>query len=290
MNNKEQFLDAVRTLIVAQSPFEYLLASKVGNLIHRILGKGIWFRYGYSSLKEVLSDLEQSGIVRTGCTENKVFAIWPGPNINRTPIPASEPITQYRDRGARLRWEVWQAFISEKEPGRHCIHLGNGEVRMNLARLPSPEEEWKEIVPIKRSEQIGWAREFIDETILREDPRTIVTLESDTWYVDFPNALRSRKPKYASQWNRIRSQKVVEHVHKWCLDNDVPDRWLFESAPEEVGQGVQARDLNEMQKRSLILNTLGKMSTEDLLQLRVPLRYVLDPMDSEISPSSDAPH
>lgn len=288
MDEKSKFLESVRTLIHFQPQTEEgVLGSKLGILINRSLGHQIWRRLGYSSLKEVLADLERLETVRTGLTRSGVFTVWPGSKIANSIQELEEGNSTNLEISPRLRREVWEAFIAEADLGLRCMHIITGEIRVNLKSVPTPEPEWKSIEPIDRETQVKWGREFLDNSNLRGNSEALSALESDTWYVDFPNSIRVKIPRLLGQWNWIRTQRTIEYAKKWTEDEGISLPLLFESFPNHVSP-KGAKDIGKGgQERDQVLNLLNEMSTEDLLELRIPVRCLLARDPSALPLSQD---
>ncbi len=277
--DKIQFLESVRALITAQPEGTPLLVASLGNLIRKSLGAGAWASFGYPSLKSVLQDLESNGIVKTEYVgENPVYAVSRGPNPYGliAPAPPSIPHRPFTVE-RRLVKDVWQAFISENEPGLRCMNVLTGEVRMNQSTLPTPTNEWREIDPIPRGVQIQWAREVLKDAMPPVDVTTRATLDSTAWYIDFPNALRNQRPSLWSKWNWTRTQMVIEHIEKWCESTGVPSTLIFEK-PEGTSEPVllESHSPSDERRKQLIIEMLARLSLDDLLSLRIPMRYVID--------------
>lgn len=304
--NREQFLQSLLGLITANSSERGFLVSKLGVMLRRMYGCAPWYTMGFQSLKEALKELEMRGVVRTGSDEKNGFAIWLSSTSQNTPSMATSAEHRVDIPYRKLRREVWHAFVSEMPPGMRFMHASAGTIIVGQTVPPGPIKEWKQIQAIPRQLQHQWAREFLQEKHLGDDLTFLGALTAERWYLDFSYALRTRSPSLCSAWNWFRTQRTLDEVGKWRSENDIPEELAFETAgfpaQAEAGeaQGAQVWALSVADPesrlsesgseqtgdlRARILQAIARMPTAELLELRLPVKYMLD-----LLPAATAPH
>jgi hypothetical protein len=200
-----------------------------------------------------------------------------GSDMLLAPASAADTLSAYARPLPRLRRDFWRAFIEFPVP--------------NTARIYDPVEDkiFYEIVPttrdgtviepISRSDQIAWRRNFSEEQPENVRGLLLASLEGSGTAIfnDFARRLREN-PSVMRAWNHYLQKQITDHVAAWATVNNVPeDRWCggisrndgsgstanLESRPQTMGQ------------RSELYNFLDNIPIEDLLQLRVPLEWML---------------
>jgi hypothetical protein len=79
-------------------------------------------------------------------------------------------------------------------------------------------------------------------------------------------------------WNRYLQKQVTDKVAEWAVTNDVSeDRWCSGTSRGEEGTSKESMPLksHSIGQRAELYNFLDSVPLEDLLQLRVPLDWVL---------------
>ncbi|MEE8452967.1 MAG: hypothetical protein V3R99_13660, partial [Thermoguttaceae bacterium] len=99
----------------------------------------------------------------------------------------------------------------------------------------------------------------------------------ERWYVDFPKQLAIMSPRLAVEWKRERSTRVINYVKNWCNQNDVDQEIVFEKfvpakQPLASRYAESARNIGPANDtlREVLLEAIGRMSTDDLLRLSIP--------------------
>ncbi len=271
---REDYLAAVFKLIQADArSVAGLKASTLGILILREL-PGHWKTYGFWSLKELLQELERRSLVRLASDTQNALAVWPKEVAvaapDRPPFKAWIP----------MRKDVWTAFVSALPLGRRFIERTSGAVRMSLYDTPQPPNQWVEIRRIGDEAQKAWAREFLDSVGAGSNGELREALGDASWYVKFPQTLRQTNLEWHYQWNRTRSERVFDHVQRWCTESSIDQTLVLQTPPRPTALlGAIAPPLSSNEgARKQVLDALTRMPTEELLNLSIPAKYwALDP-------------
>jgi hypothetical protein len=267
-----EYVDAVFQIISSNERPHGLKASTLGQLIRRGLPNESWSTFGFRSLKSLLLHLEQQSLIRTGDDDTGAFAVW----VSKTTSVATPPQTQ---KYSPLRKDVWLAFVASQPHGKRFVDRTSGTVRMGLQDSPHPAEQWTEIVPIPETEQKDWARHFV-ATHCASQTKLLSTLTGPTWFTQFANELRASSPELSRLWNRVRSEKVSSHVKSWCEKHKIEPEIAFaqraDVTPQAAHSGPIAGSIEP--RRAILLAAISKMSTDELVQLSIPARYLLREM------------
>ena len=277
--DKQGFLSVVADLIVSNYPEDEqrgLRASEVGLLVRHALPETNWSEFGLPKLKDILVELERQGRIRTGVDAKFAYTVWLGEEKvrERSDRPLLPPQSNLR-RFRSLRKAIWTAFVADRPHGRRFLNRIDGTVRMGLLEVPSPASEWVGINPVPQDTQRSWAREFLAQCQLSEHNELLATLETDLWYRDFVQKLRELRQDDAGLWLRLRSERIIEHVHEWIEKNGVPQDHVFE-AQEAPKRSVHVRGIGKYPDlREGLIAAVESLTTDELLQLRIPARKLL---------------
>jgi hypothetical protein len=228
--------------------------------------------YGFFKFKEVLQELEKRGLIKTGTDSKGAYAIWL-PGSSAVTEPTQLPQSWEKFRG--LYSKVWFAFVSAIPAGRRFFNRRTGEVQLGASQQLEPADEWVEITALDSESERAKARQFVSEK-MPGDAEILAAVESPRWYVGFPRLLRQRNLQLAAEWNRGRSNRVIEVARGWCERNRVDQELVFQrdyfkartSAPSTSHAGGH-------QLKSLLLSALSSLTTEELLRLPIPARQLI---------------
>jgi hypothetical protein len=171
-----------------------------------------------------------------------------------------------------------------------------GEVWLLPQLPPGDQDQWVGIDVIPQEEQRRWAMDYLREIGREEDGELHEIIGTPEWFRTFTAAIRSRAPHALSGWNRLRSQRVQMHVEAWAERSEVPQGIIFE--PRRSARPVSVyRGSVEMQNRSIghngdelreaLLGAIGQMTTQELMAIPVPARYLVRALRPELVPEKD---
>ena len=279
--DKSAYIDFVYGVIQSQSPSrEQVTAAKLGLELRRALDGPSWMVHGFSTLKDLLREMEHSGLLQIVKTDSGALAVQ---IEDRKRLQSGDSSSVGTDRPifkARLRQEIWSAFVIDEPEGKRFLNIATGEVRMGLRESPVPVDDWLQVIPISGDAQRAWAEVFLREHDLSSNLPIVNSLTPNDWYRSFPQALREHSPMLASEWNRRRSRLVVDEVRRWCAENDLSPEIAFERrirrerlkrSPATGGRSVV---WDEESMRSIVLEALADTPSDWLLNLSIPSRYI----------------
>jgi hypothetical protein len=201
----------------------------------------------------------------------------PGSDMLLAPKAAEELLSAYTRPLPKLRRDFWRAFIEFSVPQTVRLYDPQ-EDKVVYENLPTLRKGIP-IDPIPRQTQIEWRRAFADDQSEETRGLLLEPLSSSGNYVfnEFARRLREN-PALMKAWNRYLQKKITDHVMAWAQENNVPeDRWSGGMLRSHDGSTKSASPENAhpVGQRSELYNFFDNLPLEDLLQLRVPLEWVL---------------
>jgi hypothetical protein len=231
-----------------------------------------WEAHGFERLSAALAQLQQDKLVETFRSEKGAL------RVRATPLGAAQsPTTGERFRP--LRPPVWFAFAAAMQPEqRRLLNRRSGMVWSDAAAPPGPELDWVTVIPVGEGDQRGWAEQFVQRSDIAEKETLAEAIRETDWFRRFPVELEKRGPLLVRAWSHLRSNRIIDHVRAWARQNNVPEEVLF--GAERTSQGRQGR-LKSTPKgvgelREALLNAIARMGTDDLLDLPIPPRFVIE--------------
>jgi hypothetical protein len=255
----------------------------LGNVLRRD-GRD-WTAHGFERLSVALANLQAEGAVEISKSEKGALrvAVRPGATVDATipvRLPASvAPPATAPGRFRPLRPPVWFAFASAIPPGQQRqVNRRTGVVWSDGQQPPGSELDWVPVVPVPEDEQRRWANEFLTRPDVGDDKAALEdALQTPDWYRRFPLELEKRDPVLLRAWSHIRSTRIIDHVVAWANKNNVDEQLLFAAPRSVLARSVAQggpRDAREL--RQSLLSAIEKMGTPELLDLPIPVRYVLE--------------
>ncbi len=282
---REEFLGAVLQLITENHGDEGLFAAHLGSLVRRAYEGFDWKALGFRNLSAILDVLENGRLVRRETNEKGALRVWSteeGAKASGSSISWVESPTQ----GVRLRKDIWSAFVLEVPLGLRYFDKESQSVVMGLSRALQKPPSWVEIPPIARQTQQEWAHEILAESDLSSDTELLQALAEERWFIKFTEALRIRAHHLWLSWNRKRTCGVVAHVRKWAKDNTISFESLVDVSKRRAEKTSRFLTADDRQLRRTLMAIIERMTTSELLDIRVPLRYAIDVAGARGSPIS----
>lgn len=180
-----------------------------------------------------------------------------------------EPREETRER---IRGDLWRAFVAFRKSGeRRYFDPAKDQVLTVLENTAQPT--LPEIVPFTKEEQSNWRREFAEKiepgNPLKE--KLLASLRTPSPLHEFSSCLRL-EPATQDSWYRFLSQKVRAGVEDWAKKNSL--------GPELRLEHATSVDSSENERRKLY-SVLDKIPVDLLLDLTVPLRWLVQAKDQE---------
>ena len=193
-------------------------------------------------------------------------------------MTATELLAAYASPLPRLRRDFWRAFI--EFPVQNTVRLYDPAEDKVLHEDAGTQRQGIVINPVPRETQLQWRRTFSEEQpeAIRNDLLAALDGVGAAVFNEFSRRLREN-PSVMRAWNRYLQKQITDHVAMWAATNDIPEeRWLALSRGIQffraAGEAAVARPQN-ISQRAELYNFFDQLPIEDLLQLRVPLEWVL---------------
>jgi hypothetical protein len=136
------------------------------------------------------------------------------------------------------------------------------------------------IEPIPRETQLQWRKTFSEEQSENLRPALLAALDGigSSPFNEFARRLRENPPVMRA-WNRFVQKLITDHVSAWSHANNVPEEcWSAGKQTSFTGSGGTDGSASKVQnigQRAELYNLFDSVPLEDLLELRVPLGWVL---------------
>jgi len=200
-----------------------------------------------------------------------------GSDMLLAPSSAPETLSAYAHPLPRLRRDFWRAFIEFPVP--NTVRLYDPVEDKIVYAEANTERKGVVIEPISRETQIEWRKQFAEEQ--PEDVKTallsVLNGTGSALFNDFARCLRENPPVMQA-WNRYLQKLITDHVAAWAVAQNIPsERWNAGSGRTRVGGQTSelVSSTPNISQRAELYNFFDDLPIEELLQLRVPLEWVL---------------
>ena len=200
-----------------------------------------------------------------------------GSDMLLAPSTAGDLLLAYARPLPRLRRDFWRAFIEFPIADTKRLY-DKEEDKILVEQLPTTRKGIV-IEPVLRETQIAWRKGFAEEQPDSVKGSLLESLQGagSAVFNEFARRLREN-PSVMQAWNRFLQKQITDHVGAWATANGVSeDRWCSGTSRADDGAVKEAMPTktHSIGQRAELYNFLDQVSIEDLLQLRVPLEWVL---------------
>ena len=201
-----------------------------------------------------------------------------GSDILLAPVTAPELLAAYATPLPRLRRDFWRAFV--EFPVENAVRLYEPAEDKILHEPKGTQRQGVPIDPVPRETQLQWRRTFSEEQpeTIKDSLLAALNGAGTAVFNEFARRLREN-PSVTRAWNRYLQKQITDYAAGWATAHGIPEeRWLapargmqfFRSEGEAAGGKPQ-----NISQRAELYNFFDQLPIEDLLQLRVPLEWVL---------------
>ncbi|MGP0075755.1 MAG: OST-HTH/LOTUS domain-containing protein [Bryobacteraceae bacterium] len=198
-----------------------------------------------------------------------------GSDILLAPGTAGELLAAYASPLPRLRRDFWRAFIEFPVP--NVIRLYDPDEDKVLHVESGTQRPGIQIEPAGRDEQVEWRRTFAEEQPepIKDHLLASLSTPGTAMFNEFARRLREH-PSVMRAWNRYLQKQITDRVATWAAKHGVADeRWIASVRFTQLdGEIVPAKPQN-ISQRAELYNFFDQLPVDDLLELRVPLDWVL---------------
>jgi hypothetical protein len=201
-----------------------------------------------------------------------------GSDFLLAPVTAPELLAAYATPLPRLRRDFWRAFV--EFPVENAVRLYDPAEDRILYEPTGTQRQGVLIDPVPRETQLQWRKIFSEEQpeTIKESLLAALNGSGTTVFNEFARRLREN-PSVARAWNRYLQKQITDYVAGWAMAHGIPEeRWLAPGRGIQFfrseGEAAVAKSQN-ISQRAELYNFFDQLPIEDLLQLRVPLEWVL---------------
>ena len=201
-----------------------------------------------------------------------------GSDILLAPVTATELLAAYAGPLRSIRRDFWRAFIEFPIEGSVRLYDTNEDKILYVEKASL--RQGVEVEPISRETQIKWRKTFAEEQLGSVKDYLLAALDrpANAIFNEFSRRLREN-PSVMRAWNHYLQKQITDRVASWATKHDIPEeRWMAPSRGTPLfrshGEAAKAQPQN-ISQRGELYNFLDQLPIEDLLQLRVPLEWVL---------------
>jgi hypothetical protein len=259
--------------------------------------------YGYETFRGFLLEAEKTGwvIVRLPAYGSGRDAEITLPEDEQPPH-SSTPLTR------SIRPDIWSSFfdyrpditrVYDKKFHRAAkfptspAPLEPRETTELRARFENTPEEFLTIHPVQIDEQLEWMKEFAREVDGPERGQLDESLGKERPLASFTSLVRSHA-SLLDRWNQFRLDKVTCRVKEWMQENNLAFD-LHESAvagsqtksrtqntisrptnKRTTQSSIKESEINTDRVRAQVRRAIERMPLSELLQLRIPVEYMLE--------------
>ncbi len=203
--------------------------------------------------------------------------IRPGSDMLLVPSSATDTLSAYSVPLPRIRRDFWRAFIAF--PVANTVRIYEPDEDKVFYESASTSRKGVVIDPVSREEHVAWRKTFSEEQPepTRSDLLTSIGHSGPSVFTEFARRLREN-PVIMHAWNRFLQKKITDRVSEWGKTNGVAeDRWCggISNISEVSAMDRRTFTVQNLGQRAELYNFLDNLPIDDLLQLRVPLDWVL---------------
>ncbi len=185
-----------------------------------------------------------------------------------------------------LRPDLWKARVTDHADTRFWLDLETYKITDHPSKdgPPDPEQHWRflEVPTIPTEAQLDFVTQHLGDDV-SEDVRKRLVDAGGSWH-KVANDLLS--PPLLQRLKTARREWVVEQTRPWLADHGLDERRFVRFGRQAThipdrGQGVPrqgsaAGQATERALRARIVRCVQKMTLDELLELRIPSRFLID--------------
>lgn len=180
--------------------------------------------------------------------------------------------------------DAWRAWVSPGSPYALAFRRDDGSA-MLIDRTATPPDTYSRIEPTSVEEHRTIAREFLDQLVLpgKAGLQEIVESPDSQWWRSWLGEIK--KLDELASWNAFRHERLLELLvaRLEAAGFDASTRTSAAEAVKRSRQRRPSRQVHAQPSRTdlsrVVTAVIGKMSTEDLRNLKLPIGLVLDVLD-----------
>lgn len=192
----------------------------------------------------------------------------PGSDFLVAPTSSNEVLAAFAEDKPPIRRDFWRAFV--EFPTANAVRLYDPASDKIRTEPLGSGTEGIVVEPIPLEVQLQWRREFAAEQSgeAHDALTAIVERPGRAAFNDFARYVRDN-PNIFRVWNRYQQKQVADWVERWSQKHGLSG---------ELWKGISRSSVHQpvtINRRAEIYNLLDQVPIEDLLQIKVPLEWLL---------------
>ena len=225
--------------------------------------------FGYQKLAEPVNELVQSGQLARNSRVKHLEVAPPSWSFDESrSLENSKPTGR-----SYIREDAWLAFAMHHERAVAIYDRKESKFRV-LNCDAKPEKDQIVVETLSNDTHLSWVECFVTEKKLTTQPEM---LQSKSVLRDFSVWMQNQPSNIQHDWKEYRAGKVATAIRDWCNSNGVEsDEFLTQVIPSFSRRTtLNSGDRTEVDARAAILKCVADLSSDDLLDIKLPLRVVL---------------
>jgi hypothetical protein len=206
--------------------------------------------------------------------------IRPGSDMLLVPSTVTDTLSAYAVPLPIIRRDFWRAFIAF--PVENSLRIYDPDEDKIFYDIVPTNRKGIAIDPVTRAEHIGWRKTFAKDQPEPTSQELLTLLNNDgpSIFTEFARRLREN-PAIMHAWNLYLQKKITDRVIEWGNANGITEeRWSGGLSKFNLNRTLDRNSftMQNLGQRAELYNFLDNLPIDDLLQLRVPLDWVLKVM------------
>ncbi|MGM1058548.1 UPF0158 family protein [Saccharothrix sp. Mg75] len=259
--------------------------------------------YGHKSFRHFLVAAEKAGFIAV-----RLPAYGSGQDAEISMPQDVQPPESSTSSVRSIRPDIWSTFFDYRPDITRVFDLRthraakfpidptsreSSDVSELRTRFMDHPNEFLVIEPVQIDEQLGWMKAFASETSEPERALLEDALKKEKPLAAFTSMVRSNT-SLTERWNRFRLGRVTARVKDWMqqhgLEFDLYDvdsltgrkrqrdqGGTFGSVTSRTDRTTPRSGVDSEQVRARVHRAVARMPLSELLQLRIPVEYILEP-------------
>lgn len=256
-----------------------------------VIAEVVRHQFPQVDFKQLIGEHWLGDLVRHAAASGKIvrnhavkhLEVFPPTTLREEGVPTARTSTSPHPLRFYVKPDLWQAFVFVNQPQPRLFRKSDQQVISALASHHDDNGDIVEIYSISPDVQREWMNRFIaSREGLAEGNAPI---EAEDWWIAFPQWLRSFGPSFEQEWNRFRTDRVVEHIRDWARSNGIPEETILtperaqqsrEWTPNSTGSTtLHSKSHSEHALRKALLASVSDMTLDELCTLSIPVRCIL---------------
>lgn len=193
---------------------------------------------------------------------------------------------------SRIHPDMWRAMVVPSLNAVHYVDLAETNVvsigEEGLSSLVTEPERYLQIPRVPYETVTTPLREWVERHATESDQiRLLEHLESQDWYQPFANTCAELELR---GWRTVQYRAVLSHLREWLEQHDIRESTFILWPTQEHSQtrpkdkrarrhsapGRTPNTMGHSNVRARVIAAVERMSDDELLSLRIPVRYLLD--------------